>query len=102
LMSGERPFFVQEGQLCLTLRPILPAWMFDENNNLSFKFLGRVTVNYHNPRRIDTFNPGCIIQSMIVHPFDSDAIELKGVLLPAPYAQQVRDGRVRQIDVYFA
>ncbi len=102
MMAGTRPFFLQDGQLCLSLRPILPGWLFNDDNTVSFKFLGRTTVTYHNPTRHDTFDPSTLARSMILQPFEGDPFELTGDIIPAPFAQQIRDGMAKQIDVHFA
>ena len=101
-MAGAQPFFVKDGQLYLTLKPILPGWFFAEDDTVTFKFLGQTTVVYHNPERRDTFAPQTVIRSIILHPVDEDSLELAADFISAPYAQKVRDGKVRQIDVYFA
>jgi len=100
-MAGEQPFFMQGGQLCLSLKPILPGWLFNKDNMLSSKFLGSTMIIYHNPNRRNTFDPSCVIHSITLHPADADALELTGDVISAPYAQKVRDQQIRQIDVYF-
>ena len=102
MMAGARPFFNQGDQLCLAFKPILPGWFFNEDNTVSFKFLGRTTVIYHNPERRDSFDLQTVTRSIILYPMDGDPLELKSGVIPAPYAQQVRNGRVTQIDVYLA
>jgi hypothetical protein len=102
MMSGRKPFFVQNGQLCLTFKPILPGWLFGEEDTLACKFLGKTMLIYHNPSRRDTFDPNSVIHYLRLHPFDADTVELTGDVISAPYAQMVRDGQMRQIDVYFA
>ncbi len=74
---GERPFQQdQDSLLRLGFLPSLPAWLFTRepvtrkllfdgrwedvsfgSDTLSFMFLGRILVTYHNPRRGDTFGP---------------------------------------------
>ena len=102
MMSGRKPFFVQNGQLCLTFKPILPGWLFGEEDTLACKFLGKTMLIYHNPSRRDTFDPNSVIHYLRLHPFDADTVDLTGDVISAPYAQMVRDGQMRQIDVYFA
>lgn len=102
MMAGAEPFFVQDHKLCLVLKPILPAWLFDKDRTVSFKFLGRTTVIYHNPKMRDTFDPQNVIQSIILCSLNGPTLELNGEVIPAPYACQVREGWFRQIDVYFA
>jgi hypothetical protein len=102
MMAGERPFFVSDDHLCLTFKPILPSWLFNQDNAISFKFLGCTTIIYHNPKRSDTFNPRTVISSMMLHPFGGDSQEIIGAVIPAPFAQHIREGQIKQIDVYFA
>jgi hypothetical protein len=102
MMAGEQPFTDKEGQLCLAFKPVLPGWLFCEDNTVTCKFLGKTTLIYHNPKLRNTFEPECAVQSIILHPLESGAIELTGNVIPAPYALMVRNSQVRQIDVYFA
>jgi hypothetical protein len=101
MMAGAQPFFVQKDQLCLALKPILPGWLFNEDGTVSFQFLGRTPVTYHNPSRRDSFDPQAVIRSICMQPNQGRAIELAGEVIPAPYARQVRDGKIKHIDVYF-
>jgi hypothetical protein len=102
MMAGGQPFSIQNNQLCLAFRPILPGWLFNEDTTISYTFLGRTTVTYHNPGRRDTFNPEVIICRMILHPMDGSPIELMGGVIPSPFAGQIRDGQIKKIDVFFA
>jgi hypothetical protein len=102
MMTGKKPFFVIEGQLCLTLKPILPGWFFKDDNTLSCRFLGCTTIIYHNHQRRDTFDPASAINSITLQPTDGEALELPGEVISSPYAQMVRTGLIRQIDVNFA
>jgi hypothetical protein len=101
MMFGKNPFFIIEGQLCLTLKPILPGWFFKQDNSLSCKFLGFIQVIYHNPSRYDTFDQRSIINTILLHPIEGIEVELTGDIIMPPYAQMIRDGKIRQIDVYF-
>ncbi len=102
MVAGEQPFTEKDGQLCLAFKPVLPDWLFCDDNTLSFKFLGKTTVIYNNPKRRNTYDPGCVIQSIFLHPAAGDALELIGDVIPAPYAQMARAGQVRQMDVFFS
>jgi hypothetical protein len=101
MMAGIRPFFMQGEKLFLAFRPILPSWLFAEDNTATYKFLGRTMVTYHNPKRRDTFDPHTTTRSIVLHHVDGNSIELNGGIIPAPYAERVREGQVKQIDVYF-
>jgi hypothetical protein len=58
MMEGPSPFKVNEetGEVNLSLRPILPDFMFDDNNEVTFSFLGSIPVTYMNPDRKDTWS----------------------------------------------
>lgn len=100
MMSGPRPFFVQDGQLALALKPALPGWLFCEDGTLSFTFAGTCRVTYHNPQRRATWEPGMRIQRYVLET-ESGTVELAGEVIPAPYAEAVRAGRVRAMEVWF-
>lgn len=100
-MAGMHPFFLKNGQLCLTFHPILPAWLFDENNEVSFTFLGRTQIIYHNPHRRDTFEPQTSTRYMVLRFRSGESLELTGAVIPALHAKGIRGGQITQIDVYF-
>lgn len=102
MMAGRQPFFLKNKELCLSLKPILPTWLFDEQNTLSFKFLGNCMVTYHNPQRLNTYQPGFRFEKMLLKMQSGGTVELSGSVIPAPYAAQVREGMVESIEVFFA
>lgn len=100
MMAGSNPFFLLDGELCLRLRPALPDWFFDQDNTVSFTFLGQCQVTYFNPSRAKTYSTTAQIQSIKLD-LDGEEIELRGDVIGPPYAALVRDGRIRRIGVYF-
>jgi hypothetical protein len=102
LMAGGNPFVVKDGQLMLMFKPILPGWLFKIDGTVSYNFLGHTKVIYHNPERLDTFGGKACIRSIKLHSSnDEEDIEFPGEVIPSPYAQKVRAGKVKQIDVQF-
>ncbi|MGC9468292.1 MAG: cellobiose phosphorylase [Anaerolineae bacterium] len=102
MMAGRQPFFLQKSNLCLQFRPTLPGWLFDKDGRLTFTFLGRVLVTYHNHDRQDLFpDNGMRVQSMSLHTPDQRQIECVGDVIGEPYARMVRAGQIRRIDVFF-
>jgi len=101
MMTGEKPFFMQHGELCLSLRPALPGWLFPLKGELSFCFLGRCTVTYHNLQRRDIFGDSPLAQRMELTTEAGQRIDMVGNLLSSPYAEMVRIGQVKRLDVYF-
>ncbi|MBN1890326.1 MAG: hypothetical protein JW850_20195 [Thermoflexales bacterium] len=99
MMAGPKPFRVQDGQLCLALKPALPAWLFDAEGTIAFRFLGSCTVSYHNPDRLDTFRKGVRLGKLTLHTRAGQTVEYAGGLIRAPHAAMVRQGEVDTIHV---
>ncbi len=98
-MVGPQPFFIRQGNLHLRLRPALPGWLFDTQDQISFKFLGQVPVTYHHPQRTDTWN---LVPSKIrLHTSNHQRFDFPQADLPSPYAEMVRDRDVALIEVFF-
>jgi hypothetical protein len=102
MFAGQQPFILRGSELCLALKPTLPGWLFTESGQVSFRFLGCCTVTYHNPRRLDTYQPGVSIQKIIIHPANAQPLEILSDTLPAPYARQVREGQIPALDLFFS
>lgn len=100
MMMGDKPFRMEDGKLCLILSPILPGWLFDEEGKITFKFLKSV-VTYYNPSRKNTYGVDrAVITKIKITDEDGEIIELEGDIIACPYAEQIREGRMRYIDVY--
>lgn len=75
--------------------------MFDQEGKVSFRFLGRVQVTYHNPLRAATFGEQSVKpKKYMLTTIENKAVEIEGNLIHMPYAQMVRDGRIIGIVVY--
>lgn len=107
--TGGRPFFLNESnELNLRFRPALPAWLFTKHsqagfpkNSFAFKFLGKTIVVYHNPRRKNTAGRDSVrTRFMVMRYDDGRKVEIKKDTIGAPYAQDVRDRKVKRIDIY--
>jgi hypothetical protein len=102
MMAGPRPFFVLDSDLKLSFKPALPGWLFDENGQLGFTFLGQVPVTYHNPDRLDIYPDGAMrARRLILHMPDGGQVEFAGDTIGEPYAQMVRQGQIAKIDIFF-
>ena len=98
MMAGKQPFVMRDGELVLRLSPIIPAWLFDENDEVRFNFLGKIPVTYRNTQRANTWaiKPTKIVLRLN----DAEQVEFNAAYIPAPYAALVREEKVRSIHIY--
>jgi hypothetical protein len=118
---GKKPFFLNDkNELNLQFKPILAGWLFtpldksDKSNKnyltglgqkdktYGFKFLSKIWVVYHNPKRKNTFGKnGSRPKRIIFKDKDGNPVELNSPVIPSPYAAQIRARQIDRIDVYF-
>jgi len=102
MLAGESPFFIESGQLCLLLKPILPGWLFNVEGKLSFRFLGNCWVTYHNPGRQNTYGEKVLPHKITLRLQDDRLVEIESGIISSPFAGMARTGKIKQIDVYLA
>lgn len=91
MMFGKKPF-TYDNTLHLELKPILNINMFDENKMLEVTFLSNTKVIYHNNTNKSIYN-----QSPQEYICDGTIYKV----LDGQIAKDIRDGKVKQIDVFF-
>jgi hypothetical protein len=96
MMAGHRPFYMKEGKLYLELKPILPEWMFDDENKVSFNFLGKTKVTYINPNRKSTYDGTEVTETTVVYK-DGSKFDIPGGCLTESFAEDVRTGKIANI-----
>lgn len=120
--AGQTPFVLgQNGELNLEFKPVLPGWLFTQKagrvsylnfshewesiqlpaNTYAFNFLGKTLVVYHNPRRRDTYKAK-IRKVQLTYPHLPQPVTFDTSVIPPPYAQEIRQKKIRSIDVYFS
>ncbi|MFC1996865.1 cellobiose phosphorylase [Chloroflexota bacterium] len=100
MMAGETPFFIKGGQLCLQFKPILPGWLFNDEGKLSFRYMGNCWVTYHNNNKQDTYDEKIFTQKIILQLEDKRWVEIESSIISSPFAEMVRIGEIKQIDVF--
>jgi hypothetical protein len=101
MMAGENPFILEDGSLCLKFIPTLPGWLFTEEGEISFRFLGRCRVTYHNPGRLDILGGKPRPNKFVLHKGNGRSTEIQAAFLRAPYAEDIRSGQITSVDVFF-
>ena len=101
IMAGEEVFTYENEELVLTLSPILPSWLFNEDGEVSFKFLGKTMVTYHNPKKLNTYGTESVKTSEIhMVKTNGETIVVKGSRICGIYARMVRNGEIKSIDLF--
>ncbi|MBI4845439.1 MAG: hypothetical protein HY810_03070 [Candidatus Omnitrophica bacterium] len=118
---GQKPFFIdQQGNLVLRFEPVLASWMFTSQkskagyylaeggkieielpkNCYAFKFLGKTLVVYHNEKMKDTFGKNAVkpVEFKLTD-FKNKQSVINAQVIPAPFAQQIREGLISRIDI---
>lgn len=100
MTAGEKPFRYEDGTLKLRFEPALPDWLF-KDGRLSFTFLGQTTVTYHNPRSIPLYGDNVRASRIAVTYNDGTVYQQNSDILEGEMAIDVRNGKVKALDVYF-
>lgn len=122
MTTGQAPFFLnEEGELTLKFEPVLPGWLFlaEEKtaeilidtkpvfmtfpaNTFAFKLFGKTLIVYYNESRKNTFGAeGVKVQRAEL--LDSNAIvNINGCVISNSYAQKIRRGEYKQINLYLS
>ncbi|MFH1073643.1 MAG: cellobiose phosphorylase, partial [Candidatus Firestonebacteria bacterium] len=102
--TGKQPFFLnQKNELCLSFRPALAGWLFDKKGLYTFNFLSKITLTYHNPKRKDTFaGNGLKSKRIVLTDIRGKNTEIISDIIPPPYAEQIRSGQFKKIDIHLS
>jgi hypothetical protein len=104
MMAGPKPFFMENGQLCLAFSPALPGWLFDDEGKVTFTFLGRTPVTINNPSQLNTWqNEEAHLlrkHSTLLYIPGQGQIEFPDGIVRAPYTEMVRSGQVEAIELF--
>ncbi len=121
LTSGLKPFLIKDKKLYLQFKPQLASWLFTKEkeeariyyknstvenisipkNSFLFKFLGKTAVIYHNPKRKNCFGKdGTKIDNIKITYFNNKTSMIKGDIIPPPFSYDIRDGKVKLINVH--
>ncbi|MDP2921042.1 MAG: hypothetical protein Q8O12_01550 [Candidatus Omnitrophota bacterium] len=111
MSAGKEPFFLNEKrELNLRFNPALPSWLFTKKpqngfpkNTYAFKFLGKTIVVYHNPKMKDTAGESSVKpNSMTLEYDDGRKIDIRKDIIGPPCALDMRDRKVKRIDIYLS
>lgn len=102
MMMGHEVFKVENEKLVLNLKPIVPNTLFDENGKISFRFLGKINVTYHNKTNRNTYGDNAAkINKIMLITNENDVVEIGQSFIPHPFAEKCREGHIKEINIYF-
>ncbi|MFH1825867.1 MAG: cellobiose phosphorylase [bacterium] len=100
MMTGKEIFYLDKsGKLCFKLDPKLPSWLF-KNGQLSFKLLGSIDVTYVNKKGKNTY--AGLKPTSYKLTLNKETKIIKAPFIKEPYAQLIRDRKVKKIEVVLA
>ncbi len=95
MFLGNQLFQMKDGMLSFAIEPKLPGWVFTKEGKVSFKYL-QCQFTYHNQIKGNTFgNDAVRVRQIVV-----DGKQMDGSNLIGSYAEKLRRGGIRQIDVF--
>ena len=102
LMFGIRPFYTENGKLCLQFAPAIPEYLLDQNLSIRARFLGKTDVIYHVPRERAYYPGDYHIYKMQLTDREGNTCLVKGDRLEEADARRIREGRISGIEVWMA
>ncbi|WP_223703398.1 hypothetical protein [Sutcliffiella deserti] len=100
MMAGEKPFHVVNDELVCRLTPTLPSWMFTENGEVTFMFLGQTEVTYVNKEKKNTYGANAVLPtSLELTLVDGTVKKVKSSEVVGELAAAIRNGKVSRIVV---
>ena len=97
MFVGQKQFTIENGKLCFTFQPVLPAEFFDADGTVECTIFSRCRLVYHNHQRKATFGEDAVQVTKITLP---DETTVQGEQLCEKYARQLRAGKISRLDVF--
>ncbi len=94
MMTGHETFSYSNKTLQLKLMPILPKWLFDSNNSVTFRFLGSTNVTYYIDKPCNTY------ENVHIKKYVVDGAEICRSFITGDLAYKIRSQEVDSIQVY--
>jgi hypothetical protein len=84
MFIGHNPYSYSNNELSIKLKPTIPGWLFDENNEIEFLLHGHTQITYVNNSRFDTHK--LQIQKIIINDIEYEHFEIR-----EPFSKNIRE-----------
>jgi hypothetical protein len=98
---GDKGFYLKpDGTLAFAFNPVLPEWLFDKKNNVTFTLLGKTRVTYVNESRKPTYGEGkARIEKICLEYTGGETEWINGAEMAGEPAHALREGKINKIRV---
>lgn len=100
MMFGKCPFTEENGELCCSFQPSVPDYLIPEDLRLEAMFLGTVNVVYDVNSRNSLIPGHYCVERMCVKDRSENERMVNGNCLKGPMAEAVRNGEIKEIQVF--
>lgn len=94
MFFGKQPFTWENGSLCLTLTPAVPAWLIPEDGRITARFLEHTTVTYQFAEKRDYIPGSYAVRAVTLVRADGTTKTIEGGTVCGQAAEDVRSGQV--------
>ena len=103
MFLGERGFYLEDNELCLSLAPVLDGSFFNEQGEASWTFMSRCRIIYRNTERRNTYGPdGVRVRKIRLLTTLGESVEVEGDTLRGTLACDMRNGRFVRAEAVMA
>ena len=99
IFLGPAPFTSTDDTLSFSLSPALPAWLFNDDGEVTFKLFSEIVVTYHNDGGGDLFRG--VVSRYVVVAKDGEEFLVEGSAVEGEVANRIRAVDVATIDAWF-
>ncbi|MDR2023507.1 MAG: hypothetical protein LBQ71_09750 [Hungatella sp.] len=99
MMFGEKPFRMEEGQLCCFFEPAIPGYLIPEDKTVEVNFLGKTKIVYEFFEKQDMIPGSYRIEKMELEYLDGKRAEIKEAGLFGDAAMKLRDGKMKSLTI---
>lgn len=98
MMMGKTPFKFSNNVLTFEPKPIIHKDLFDENNSVEYKFLGKTIIQYINESGLSTYDPTVSIYKIQL--MGERVVDIDNNLVMGQYADEIRLGKYKKIIIF--